>query len=105
MRAAQASAALTAHCVYFIYKNQTGSGFFGFLEKISHATGADTHKHFHKLRTGDMKKWHLGFTGYGPGQQGLAGAGRAQEQDSSGYLSSQRQVFLRLLEEVHDFLE
>ncbi len=40
----------TADSVNLIYENDTGGFFLGFLEKVSHAGSAHTHKHLHEIR-------------------------------------------------------
>ena len=52
------------------------------LEQVAHARRADAHEHLDELRAGDREERHAGLAGDGLGQQRLAGAGRADQQDA-----------------------
>jgi len=56
-----------------------GEFFLAFLNKSRTPGSADTHEHFHELRAGNMEERHIGFAGYGAGQQGLTNTGRTKE--------------------------
>ena len=73
--AAQARAALAAHCVNLVNENDAGGVLLGVVKHVAHTGGADADKHFHKIGTGDREKRHLGFTCNRARQQGFAGAG------------------------------
>ena len=76
--AAQAGAALAAHGVDLIDKNQAGLVGLGRVEQVPDAGGADAHEHLHEIGSGNVEERHSGLAGDGARQQRLAAAGRAQ---------------------------
>jgi len=50
VRTTQTCAALTAYCINFIYKDNTGRVTFGLIEKITDAACTNAYEHFHKFR-------------------------------------------------------
>src|SRR5690606_34685613 len=56
------------------------------LEQVSYAGGADADDHLDELGGAGREERHLGLTGDGPGEQGLAGAGRPGQQHALGQL-------------------
>ena len=76
--AAQAGAAMAADGVDLVDEDDAGLVLLGLLEQVAHPAGADAHEHLHEVRAGDAEERHAGLAGHGPGQQGLAGAGRAE---------------------------
>ena len=103
--AAQAGAAMAADRVDFVDEDDAGRILLGLLEHVAHAAGADAHEHFDKVRTGNGEEGHIGFAGDGARQQGLAGARRADQQHALGNAAAQALEFLRIAQEVHDFLQ
>jgi hypothetical protein len=73
------------------------------LARSSAATDAD--EELDELRTVDRKERYGRLAGDGACQQGLARAGRADQQDSLGDAGAEPAVDLRLLEEGDDFFE
>ncbi|MCP9263777.1 hypothetical protein DINM_007155 [Dirofilaria immitis] len=51
----EANAAVSAYCIYFVYKDYTRSIFFALIEHLANAACANTNKHFNKIRPGDAK--------------------------------------------------
>ena len=52
------------------------------LEEIADARRPDADEHLDELRAVDREERHAGLAGHRAGEQGLAGAGRADEQDA-----------------------
>ncbi len=103
--AAQSGAAMTADCVDFVDEHDAGRVLLGLLEHVAHAGGADTDEHLDKVGARDGEERDVGLTGDGAGQQGLAGARRADQQAALGDLAAQALELLRVLQEVDDLLE
>ena len=82
--AAQAGAAMTADGVDLVDEDDAGLVLLGLVEQVAHAAGADAHEHLDEVGTGDAEERHAGLAGHRPRQQGLARAGRAEEQDALG---------------------
>ena len=74
----------------------------GLLEQVADAAGADADEHLHEVRTGDREEPDAGLTGDGPGEQRLAGAGRADEQHALGHPGADLAEPLGHAQEVDD---
>ena len=96
---------MTSNGIDFVDEDQTGAIFLGFLEQIADTTCADTHEHFDKLRAGQGEERNASFTSNRLGKQCLASSRRANQQQSTGNLSTNRRETLGLLQESHHFLE
>ena len=103
--AAQARAALAADGVDLVDEDDAGGVFLGVFKHVAHAGRAHADKHFHEVGAADAEKGHFGFAGDGFGQQGFAGAGRADEQQPARDAAAQFLEFLRVFEKVHHFLD
>jgi hypothetical protein len=75
------------------------------LEEVAYAGSAHADEHLHELRTADREERHAGLAGHGLRQQRLARAGRPDQQHALGHAAAETAVFLRVLQEVDDFLE
>ena len=75
------------------------------LEQIPHARRTHADDHFDELRRAHRKERHARFARDGARQQGLARAGRADQQHALWSGSAQPRVLLRVLEEVDDLHE
>ena len=103
MAAAQPGAALAAHGVDFVNKNQAGRIFLALHKEVAHARSAHAHEHFHKVRAGNGKERHPGLTGHGARQQGFTRAGRAYQQNALGNAPAQAGELFGIGEELHHF--
>ena len=56
-------------------------------------------------RAADRKERHAGLAGHGPGQQRLAGARRAHQQDALGHAAAEPLELFGVLQELDDFLQ
>ena len=88
--AAHAGAAVAADGVDLVDEDDGGGVLLGLLEQVAHAGGTDTDEHLDEVGAGDRVERHAGLAGDGAGQQRLAGAGRAVEQDALGDLGARR---------------
>src|SRR5690606_26681957 len=106
MPAAQrANATGTAEGVQLVDEDDRWCLGAGLLEQVADPCGADTDEHFDELRAGDGEEGYPGLAGHGLGQQGLAGAGWANQQDALGHAPTESAIALGVLEEVDDFLQ
>ena len=102
--AADAVAAMAADRVDFVDENDAGRGFLALLEHVAHAAGADADEHLDEVRAADGKERHVRFAGDGAGEQGLAGAGRADQQHAFGNAAAEFLKLLRVAQELDQFL-
>jgi len=102
---AETGAAVPADRVDLIDEHDGGRVRLGLLEQVAHPGGADTDEHLHEVRAGDRVERHARFPGDGARQQGLAGAGRAVEQDALGDLGADRLELAGGLQELLDLLQ
>ena len=103
--AAQAGPALAADGVDLVDEDQAGGVLLAVLEQVADARGADADEHLDEVRAADGEEGHVGLAGHGPGQQGLARARGADEQDALGNAAAELLELLRLLEEVDDLVQ
>ena len=100
--AAEAGAALAADGVDLVDEDDRPAHLAGRLEQVAHPAGADADEHLHEVRAGDRQERHAGLAGDGPGDEGLAGAGRADEQHALGDAGADLGELLGVLQEVDD---
>src|SRR5215471_19482807 len=96
---------MAADRVNFVDENDAGGVFLALLEEVANAAGADTNKHFDKVRAGDRKERDVGFAGDGTGEQGLARSRGADKKHAFRNATAKFLEFLRILQEVDDFVE
>src|ERR1700733_691956 len=101
--AAQACAAMPADGVDFIDEDDARSMLLGLLEHVAYARSADADEHLDKIRARNGEERHFGLAGYGAGQQGLAGAGRADHQHTFRYLAAKFLELAGIFQEIDDF--
>ena len=82
--AAEAGAALAADGVDLVDEDDRPAHLAGRLEQVADPAGADADEHLHEVRAGDRQERHAGLAGDGPGDEGLAGARRADQQHALG---------------------
>ena len=88
-----AAVALLADGVDLVNEDDAGGFLLGLFEQVAHLGSAHAHEHLHEFGAGHGEEGHVGFTGHGLGQHGLAGARRADEQDALGHLGTDVLVF------------
>ncbi len=103
--AAEAGAAMAADRVDLVDEDDAGRVLLALLEHVAHAAGADADEHLDEIRAGDREERHVRLAGDGAGEQGLAGAGRADQQHALRDLAAEALEFLRVLQELDDLLE
>ena len=105
MPAAQPRSAMAADGIDLVDEDDRGGVGLGLLEEVADTRGADADEHLDEVRAGDGEERDAGLAGHGAGQQGLAGAGRAVEQDALGDLGADGLELGRVLEELLDLPE
>ena len=100
--AAEASAAFAADGVDLVDEDDRLPHLASRFEQVAHAAGADAHEHLHEVRTGDREEWHSGLAGDCLGEEGLAGAGWADEQHAFGDARTDFGEAFGVLQEVDD---
>src|SRR5919201_567450 len=91
--------------VQLIEEHQRRGLLLRLVEQLPHPGRPEAHEHLDELRARHEEEGDVGLAGHGPGQQRLAAAGRAQQQDALGDAPSQTLVLLWVLEEVHDLAQ
>ncbi len=71
--------------------------------QIADPRGTDTHEHLHELRAADEQERYIRLARDRFGEQGLAGAGRTDDQDALGNVAAQARIAIRLAQEFDDF--
>ena len=72
-----------------------GASLRAWIEEIAHSRRADADEHLDELRAVDREERHARLAGHRAREQGLAGAGRADEQDALGQPPAEAAVVLR----------
>src|SRR4051794_17740114 len=103
--AAEAGAAVAPDGVDLVHEDDAGAVLFGLLEEVAHAAGADAHEHLDEVRAGDREEGHAGLAGDRAGEQRLARARRAVEQDALRDARAERLELLGVLQELLDLVE
>ena len=103
--AAKTCAALAAHRINLIDKDDGGHRLFGFFKKVTHTGSANANIHFHEIGTGNGVERNAGFTGASAGQESFAGTRRADKQNTVGNPCAEGIELVGSLEEFNDFLK
>ncbi len=101
--AAQAGKTLPPHRINFINEHDARAIRLGLLEQVAHAGGAHADEHLHEFRTAHVEERHPGLAGDGAGEQRLAAARRADQQDAARNARAQRLELARVLQELDHF--
>ena len=104
VRIAEAVAAMAADRVDLVDEDDARRVLLGLLEHVAHAAGADADEHLDEVRARDGEERHARLAGDGAGEQGLAGAGRADQQRALGDLAAELGEALRIAQELDDLL-
>ena len=100
--ATEAGAALAADRVDLVDEDDRLAHLAGGLEQVAHAARADADEHLHEVGAGDRQERHAGLARDRPGDQRLAGAGRADEQHALRDAGADLGEAFGVLEEVDD---
>ena len=77
----------------------------GIFKEVPDSRSADAHEHLHEIRTGYGEKRHAGFSRHRLCDQRLAGTGRSDQNHALGNSGAEPDVFIRILQEIHDLHE
>ncbi len=92
-------------CVDLVDEDDAGRVLLGLLEHVAHAARADADEHFDEVGAGNGEEGHIGFAGDGARQQGLAGAGRSDQQHAARNAPAEPLESLRIAQEFDDLLQ
>src|SRR5271167_2755912 len=96
---------MPADCVNFVNEDDARRVLLALLEEIADAARADADEHLDEVRTRDREEGNVGFAGNRARQQSLARARRPDEQHALRNASAEFLEFLRIFQEVYDFVE
>ena len=99
------AAAVPADRIDLIDEHDAGRVLLGLLEHVAHARGADADEHLDEIGARDGEERHVGLAGDRSGEQGLAGAGRADQQHALGDAAADLLELLRVPQELDDLLQ
>ena len=103
--AAETGATVTADRVDFVDEDDARRILLGLLEHVADARGADADEHFDEVRTGNGEERHVGFARDRARDQGLAGAGRADQQHAARNAAAEALEFAGIAQEFDDLLQ
>ena len=103
MPSSHAVTAVASDRIDFIDKNEAGGAFAALFEHVTDARGADPDEHFDEVGSADAEERDIGLAGDGAGEEGLAGAGRADHENAFGDAAAELLEFFRIAEEVNQF--
>ena len=101
--AADTGTALATDGVDLVDEDDGPAQLAGLGEQVAHAAGADTDEHLHEVGAGDTEEADAGFTRDSAGEQGLAGARRADQQHALGHACADLTEPLGPAQEVDHF--
>ena len=105
MPTAQACATMAANGVNFVDEDDARRVLLALLEQIAHAAGAYADEHFHEIGARDGEEWNVGFAGNRACQQSFSRSRRPDEQHAFGDASAKLLEFLRIFQEIDDFVK
>ena len=94
-----------ANGINFVDKDDTWSFFLCLFEQVTHTCGTHANEHFDKFGTGDGEERYLRFAGYCFCEQRLTCTRRAYKQSTLRHISTNFSVFIRIMQEVDQFLQ
>ena len=103
--AAETGATMTAHRVDFVDEDDAGRVLLGLLEHVTDTARTDADEHFDEVRTRDREERHVGFARDRTRDQGLAGAGRTDQQHAARNPSAEALEFSGIAQEFDDLLQ
>ncbi len=96
---------MAADRVDFIDKDDAGSVLLRLLEHVAHAACADTDEHLDEVGTGNGEERHIGLARDGARDQGLAGAGRPDQEHAARDAPAEPLVLAWIAQELDNFLQ
>ena len=97
-------AAGTTHGVDLINEDDTWRFLLCLAEEVANTRCTYADKHFHEVGTAHREEWNASFSSHRLCQKSLTGSRRTYEQGALRNLTTQVGVFLRILQEIHNFL-
>src|SRR5581483_288637 len=103
--ASETGAAMAPDRVDLIDEDDAGGVLLALHEQVAHARGADADEHLDEIGPGNREERDAGFTGDGPGEQGLAGSRRSNQKDALGDTATEASESLRIAQKLDYLLE
>ncbi|MGY3407131.1 hypothetical protein ACVWZV_003244 [Bradyrhizobium sp. GM5.1] len=103
--AAEAGATVTTDGVDFVDEDDAGRVLLSLLEHVADAAGADADEHLDEVRTRNGEERHVGFARDRTRDQGLAGAGRSDQQHAARNSAAEALEFAGVAQEFDDLLQ
>ena len=103
--AAEPGPAMPPDGVDLVDEDDAGRVLLALLEHVAHPARADADEHLDEIGARNGEERHVRLARDGAREQGLAGPGRPDQQDALRDLAAEALEFLRVLEEIDDFLE
>ncbi len=75
------------------------------FKQVADSRRAYAHEHFHKIRTRQGEKGHIGLSGHRLGKQRLACSGRAHQQRTFGQFGANLHISGRIMQKIHDLCQ
>ena len=94
--------ARAADGVKLVDEDDAGGRLLGFGEEVANARRAHPDDGFDELRGGEAEEWPARLARHRPGEERLAGARRADQEDAVRDLRAKPLILFRCLEKVHD---
>src|SRR5207237_1635182 len=88
-----------------IHNSDAGRGLCSLFEHVSHPGGADSDKHFDKVRAADAEKRHIRLARYCAGQKRLTGTRRTDHQNSFRNPAAKFLKLFWIFKKIDDFLD
>ena len=100
----ETDAPLAADGIDFVNEDDAGCAALAFVEQIADAARANADEHLDELRARNAEERHAALARHRAGQQRLASAGRANQQDTPLEGVPRSDELLWLLQELDDLL-
>ena len=91
--------------VDFVDEDDARRILLGLLEHVAHAASADADEHLDEVRARNGEERHIRLAGDGAGEQRLAGAGRADQQQAARDAPAEPLEFAGIAQEFDDLLQ
>src|SRR5262245_8573671 len=103
--AAEPGTAMAPDRVDLVHEDDAGRVLLALLEQVAHTRRADADEHLHEVRARDREERHVGLAGDRLREEGLAGAGRTDEEHALGNLAAELLELGRVFQELDDLAE
>src|SRR5690242_18450142 len=96
---------MASDSVDLIDEDYAGGILLALLKQVTNPACADTHEHFDEVGTRNREERYIGLTGNRPGQQGLTGSRRPDQEYALGNTPAKLLELLRFAQELDDLAQ